>query len=39
LYIGIMVVGCIGIGVLSTALERRIPASANGVRVPEAVSD
>ncbi|MDQ0893886.1 MFS family permease [Agromyces ramosus] len=37
-YIGVMVVGCLGIGVLSTALERRIPASANGVPTPESVS-
>lgn len=35
LYIAVMVVGCLGIGVLATALERRIPASANGVRTPE----
>ena len=31
-YIAVMVVGCIGIGVLALALERRLPASANGVR-------
>jgi MFS family permease len=37
-YIGIMVVGCLGIGVLATALERRIPASANGVPSQEIVS-
>ena len=30
----IMVVGCLGIGVLALALERRIPASANGVPEP-----
>ncbi len=30
-FIMVMVVGCLGIGVLATALERRIPASANGV--------
>ncbi|MGH3705940.1 MAG: MFS transporter [Agromyces sp.] len=30
-YIGVMVVGCLGIGALALALERRIPASANGV--------
>ncbi|MFD4421703.1 MFS transporter [Agromyces sp. NPDC058484] len=36
-YIAIMVVGCLGIGVLATALERRIPASVNGVREPESV--
>ncbi|MDF2574161.1 MAG: hypothetical protein K0S05_1073 [Agromyces sp.] len=34
-YIGVMVVGCLGIGVLATALERRIPAAANGVTVAE----
>jgi MFS family permease len=34
-YIAVMVVGCLGIGVLATALERRIPASANGVPTPE----
>lgn len=41
LYIGVMVVGCLGIGVLAAALERRIPASANGVpvREPEPVND
>jgi MFS family permease len=38
-YIALMVVGCIGIGVLASALERRIPASANGVPVPETVND
>ena len=30
-YIAVMVVGCVGIGVLALALERRLPASANGV--------
>lgn len=30
-YIGVMVVGCIGIGALALALERRIPANVNGV--------
>ncbi len=34
-YIAIMVAGCLGIGVLAIALERRIPAGANGVRAPE----
>ena len=34
-YIAVMVVGCVGIGVLALALERRLPASANGVRTPE----
>ncbi|GAA1798655.1 MFS transporter [Agromyces neolithicus] len=40
LYIAVMVAGCLGIGVLAAALERRIPASANGVREhePEPVS-
>ena len=33
-YIAIMVVGCLGIGVLALALERRIPATANGVPEP-----
>ena len=35
LYIVIMVVGCVGIGMLAAVLERRIPASANGVPEPE----
>jgi MFS family permease len=30
-YIAVMVIGCVGIGVLALALERRLPASANGV--------
>ncbi|WP_395245119.1 MFS transporter [Agromyces sp. MMS24-K17] len=30
-YIAVMVLGCVGIGVLAAALERRIPAEANGV--------
>ena len=38
-YIGIMVVGCLGIGVLAGVLERRIPASANGVPEPEPAGD
>ncbi|CAN5217641.1 MFS transporter [soil metagenome] len=33
-YIAVMVVGCVGIGVLALALERRVPASANGVKEP-----
>jgi MFS family permease len=33
-YIALMVVGCVGIAVLAIALERRIPASANGVTGP-----
>lgn len=39
LYIGIMVVGCLGIGVLAGVLERRIPARANGVLEPEPAGD
>ena len=31
-----MVVGCLGIGALALALERRIPATANGVPEPVA---
>ncbi len=38
-YIAIMVVGCLGIGVLALALERRIPASANGVPEPVEVGN
>lgn len=30
-YIAVMVIGCVGIGVLALALERRLPANANGV--------
>jgi len=30
-YIAVMVIGCAGIAVLALALERRLPASANGV--------
>ena len=33
-YIAVMVIGCVGIAVLALALERRVPASANGVEVP-----
>lgn len=33
-YIAVMVIGCAGIGVLALALERRLPASANGVPEP-----
>ena len=35
-YIAVMVIGCLGIGALALALERRIPASVNGVASPEA---
>ena len=38
-YIAIMVLGCLGIGVLAFALERRIPASANGVPEPVEVRE
>ena len=34
-YIAVMVAGCVGIGVLALALERRLPASANGVRTED----
>jgi MFS family permease len=34
-FIAVMVVGCVGIGVLALALERRLPASANGVIAAE----
>jgi MFS family permease len=30
LFIAVMVIGCVGIGVLALALERRLPATANG---------
>ena len=33
-YIAVMVIGCLVIGALAIALERRIPASANGVTEP-----
>ncbi|MDR6905989.1 MFS family permease [Agromyces sp. 3263] len=36
-YIAVMVIGCLGIGVLALALERRIPAGANGVSAPAPV--
>jgi MFS family permease len=38
-YIAVMVIGCIGIGGLALALERRLPTSANGVREPEIVPE
>lgn len=37
-YIIVMIAGCLGVGVLATALERRIPASANGVDAERASS-
>jgi len=37
-YIGIMVVGCLGIGLLASGLERRLPANANGITAPEPVN-
>ncbi|MWC00064.1 MFS transporter [Agromyces seonyuensis] len=30
-YIGLMAIGCLAVGVLALALERRLPAAANGV--------
>jgi MFS family permease len=39
LYIAVMVAGCLVILVLAIALERRIPASANGVTEPAPVTD
>jgi len=36
-YIAVMVIGCVGIGVLALALERRLPAHANGVPASEPV--
>ncbi|HEV7741272.1 MAG TPA: MFS transporter [Pseudolysinimonas sp.] len=39
LYIAAMVVGCAGIVVLALALERRLPATANGVPQLEAASE
>jgi len=35
-YIGGMIVGCLSICLMALALERRIPATANGVVVPDA---
>ena len=37
-YIGIMVVGCLGIGLLASGLDRRLPATANGITAPEPVN-
>jgi MFS family permease len=34
-FIAVMVAGCVAIGVLALALERRLPAEANGVTVAE----
>jgi MFS family permease len=33
-FIAVMVAGCVGIGILALALERRLPAGANGAPVP-----
>lgn len=30
-YVGLMVLGCLAIGVMALALERRMPPAANGV--------
>ncbi len=38
LYIAIMVIGCVSICALAYALERRLPASANGVPASESVN-
>lgn len=38
LYIAIMVIGCVSICALAYALERRLPASANGVSASESVN-
>jgi MFS family permease len=35
-YVGLMVVGCLGICAMARALERRIPATANGITADEA---
>jgi MFS family permease len=37
-YIAVMVIGCVSIGVLAIALERRLPATANGVSTELAAS-
>lgn len=34
-YVALMVLGCVGVGVMALALERRIPATVNGVRAPD----
>jgi MFS family permease len=34
-YIALMVLGCLAIGVMALALERRMPAAANGITEPE----
>jgi len=36
-YIAVMVIGCVGIGVLALALERRLPHRANGAAVSQPV--
>lgn len=38
-FIAVMVVCCLGIGVMAVALERRIPASANGITEPQPATD
>jgi MFS family permease len=37
-YVGVMIVGCLGICAMARALERRIPPEANGVRADEPVA-
>ncbi|WP_235480419.1 MFS transporter [Leifsonia sp. Leaf264] len=38
-FIAVMVVCCLGIGVMAVALERRIPASANGITEPQPATE
>ncbi|MFF2372250.1 MFS transporter [Agromyces sp. NPDC058110] len=38
-YIGLMVVGCLGIGVMALALERRITPAVNGIVEPQPAVD
>jgi MFS family permease len=38
-YIAVMVIGCVGIGALALALERRIPARVNGVPASAPVAE
>lgn len=38
-FIGLMVLGCVAVGVMALALERRIPAAANGVVLDEPAPD
>ncbi|GGI46530.1 MFS family permease [Agromyces flavus] len=38
-YIAVMVLGCVGIGVLASVLERRVSPAVNGVTVPADVAE